>query len=95
MNDGMGGEVDADVAGRIMSLMLDCADPSNDADRRDDAFEQAMDLNPIVTAVVAAGYLWVILNGLHVQFGPAASAHLVSHLAEGSVRLLDPDEEDA
>jgi hypothetical protein len=91
VNDGMGGEVDADVAGQIMSLLLDCADPSNNADQRDEAFERALELNPTVTAVIAAGYLRVVLNGLHAQFGPPASAHLVSHLAKASVGLLDPD----
>jgi hypothetical protein len=92
VNDGMGGEVDTDVAGRIMSLVLDCADPAHTPEERDDAFERAMDLNPTVTAVLAAGYLRTVLNGLRDQFGPAAAAFVMSQLASGSVALLDPDE---
>lgn len=91
MNDGMDGDVDPDVAGQIMSLMLDCADPANARDDRDAAFEQAMELNPTVTAVLASGYLRVVLNALRDQFGPDAAAFVVSQLASGSVALLDSD----
>ena len=91
MNDGTGDDIDASAAGQVMSLVLDCADPGNPAERRDAAFEHAMSINPTVTAVVATGYLRVVLNTLHNQFGPAAAAHVVSELASGSVALLDPD----
>jgi hypothetical protein len=91
MNDGMGGEVDADMAARVMALILDSADPSHATEQRDVAFEAAMDLNPTATAVLATGYLRVVLNTLHAQFGPAAASHVISHLASASANLLDAE----
>ncbi len=81
--------------GKIMSAVLDGADPRRGGDERDISANQAAELNLTLAYVVAVGYLRHVLNGLHQQFGEEAAGSVVEQMAASAVGFMDSYREGA
>lgn len=81
-------EYDAAEVARVMSLVLDTADPSHSAEKRDEAAEAALELDAHAAGAIAIGYLRAVLDGISVQLGPDAAAMLMDQLASMSFGAL-------
>ncbi len=92
MNDDDGRiEIEQANLGRIMSLVLDAADPNRSTDESSDLADEAFAINPEVAGRVAFGYFRTMLQGLAGQFGPESVAEVMKQLTAMSVGVFDEE----